>query len=154
VYGIVKPFASYNPIWAQIQPFLALAAASAAAPRPLDKLRIWFASPAWRPEGVAPYPGVEDGSYVRRPKYDPVASRKVAVYVVSQFALGVAATTVLMFTQRDAPLPVLVALAAFVILTLATSAGLIEGRPWAKPLEAARLALTVGTGIAALALAR
>jgi sterol desaturase/sphingolipid hydroxylase (fatty acid hydroxylase superfamily) len=144
VYGIVKPLASYNPVWAQIQPLFALAAASASAPRPIDKLYVWFASPAWRPQGVPPYPGVEDGSYLRRPKYDPVATPAVKAYVVVQFGLAVAATAALMFIQQDAPLPALAAGAAFVVITLVASSALIEGRAWAKPLEAGRLALAVG----------
>jgi hypothetical protein len=150
VYGIVKPFASYNPVWAQIQPLVAVAQASLAAPRPIDKLRVWFKSPAWRPEGVPPYPGVEDGSYLSRPKYDPVAPPRVRAYVVSQFALAVAATTVLMFTQQEAPLPAIVGGATFVVVTLVTSSALLEGRSWAKPVEAGRLVLAVGVGAFAM----
>jgi alkylglycerol monooxygenase len=143
VYGLVKPFHSYNPIWAQLEPLLALASASRHAPRPADKLRVWFASPAWRAEGVPAYPGVEDGSYVRRPKYDPPAPRRVQLYVVVQFALAVAVTTALMFTQHTAPREPLAVGAVLVLLTLAASTGLLEGRRWARPLEAGRLVLTV-----------
>jgi sterol desaturase/sphingolipid hydroxylase (fatty acid hydroxylase superfamily) len=139
VYGVVKPLGSFNPIWAQVEPLLALAAASAAAPRPLDKLRVWFASPAWTPEGVAPYPGVADGSYLRRPKYDPRATRGVRAYVMAQFAVIVPITAGLMFVQETAPGPVLAVGAALVVLTLATTGGLIEGRRWARPMEALRL---------------
>ncbi len=141
VYGVVKPLESYNPIWAQVQPVLALFAASAAAPRFADKLRVWFASPAWVPEGVTPYPGVADGSYVRRPKYDPPAPPGLGVYVILQLGIAVLVTTVLMFTQEDAPRAALAVGAALVILTLGTSAGLLERRRWAKPVEGARLAL-------------
>jgi sterol desaturase/sphingolipid hydroxylase (fatty acid hydroxylase superfamily) len=139
-YGIVKPFASYNPLWAQVAPLVALASASLSAPRPIDKLRIWFASPAWLPEGVAPYPGTEDGSYVNRPKYDPVAPRPLQIYVVVQFAVAVIATAALMFLRESLPLPILAAGALFVVLTLATSSGLLEARRWSRPLEALRLA--------------
>lgn len=144
VYGVVKPLGSFNPIWAQVQPLLALAAASAAAPRPLDKLRVWFASPGWTPEGVAPYPGVADGSYMRRPKYDPPAPRGVSAYVLVQFASLVPITAALMFVQETASAPVLAAGAALVLLTLATTAGLLEGRRWARPVEALRLASIAG----------
>jgi sterol desaturase/sphingolipid hydroxylase (fatty acid hydroxylase superfamily) len=150
VYGIVKPLESYNPLWAQLQPLVALAAASARAPRAIDKVRVWFASPAWQPAGVPPYPGVEDGSYVRRPKYDPVAPPGVRAYVILNFAVGVAATAVLMFVQRDASLQVVAFGVAFVVVTLATSAGLLEARPWAKPLEACRLIVAAGATVVAL----
>jgi alkylglycerol monooxygenase len=151
VYGLVKPLRSYNPIWAQVEPLFALVAQSAAAPRPLDKLRVWFASPAWMPAGVPPYPGVADGSYVRRPKYDPGAPRSLRVYVMVQFALAVIVTASLMFTQETAPHRALVGGAVLVVLTLATSAGLLEGRRWATPVEVGRLLLVLAVAGAAIA---
>lgn len=151
VYGVVKPFGSYNPIWAQIQPLVALAAASATAPRPLDKIRVWFASPAWLPEGVAPYPGTEDGSYVHRPKYDPQASSAVQIYVVVQFAVAVALTAALMALQDTASLPLLAAGVVIVLATVGVSSGLLESRPWARPAEALRLVAVLGTAAFALA---
>jgi sterol desaturase/sphingolipid hydroxylase (fatty acid hydroxylase superfamily) len=149
VYGVVKPLGSFNPVWAQFEPLVSLARASLAAPRFADKIRVWFKSPAWRPEGVAPYPGVEDGSYLRRPKYDPPATRPLTAYVLVQFALGVSGTAALMFTQKTADPPVLAAGAALVLLTLFASAGLIEGRRWAPPFELARIALAAAAAIAA-----
>jgi|HubBroStandDraft_6_1064221.scaffolds.fasta_scaffold308958_1 alkylglycerol monooxygenase len=148
VYGTVKPLESYSPLWAQVQPLLALAAASAAAPRPLDKLRVWLAPPGWTPAGVAPPPGVADGSYVRRPKYDPRAPRPVRRYATAQFAVAVVTTAALMFTQENAPRPLLAAGAALVVLTLATAPALVEQRPWAGSLEYARLAIVVGAAAA------
>ena len=146
VYGTVKPFRSYNPIWAQVEPLVSLVALSAAAPRPLDKLRVFFARPAWRPEGMPTY-RVAEGSYLDRPKYDPVAAPRLQVYVVVQFGIAVAITTTLMFVQQNAPMPALVGGAALVLATLATSAGLLEGRPWARPFEAVRLVLAI-SGVA------
>jgi sterol desaturase/sphingolipid hydroxylase (fatty acid hydroxylase superfamily) len=150
VYGLVKPLRSFNPLWAQIEPLISLIGASFTAPRPIDKLRIWFASPAWRPAGVAPYPGVADGSYVRRPKYDPIAPRGVRVYVVVQLAFAVAATTLLMAHQEKASPALLAAGVAMVLLTLAAGAGLLERRDWAEPLEAGRLSLLVVGGALSL----
>jgi alkylglycerol monooxygenase len=140
VYGVVKPFNSFNPIWAQVGPVIALARASAGAPRIVDKLWIWFASPAWMPEGATPYAGT---SHVQRPKYDPRASATMRVYVMVQFAIAVSVTAALMFLQATAPRPALAAGAVLVVLTLATSAGLLEGRAWARPVEAGRLVLVL-----------
>jgi hypothetical protein len=95
------------------------------------------------PAGVAPYPGVADGSYLQRPKYDPRPSRAVSIYALVQFAIATLATAAIMFTQEDAPRPLLAAGGALVILTLSTCAGLLENKRWAKPVEAARLALVV-----------
>jgi hypothetical protein len=106
-----------------------------------------FASPAWVPAGVPPYPGLADGSYVTRPKYDPRASRGVQRYVLAQFALGTVGTAALMFTQETAPRRLLIAGAVLVVLTLVTSAGLLEQKRWARPLEAVRLVLLVAAAV-------
>ncbi|APR79903.1 Sterol desaturase [Minicystis rosea] len=145
-YGVVKPFESFNPLWAQIEPLIALARASAAAPRFSDKVWMWFASPAWVPEGVAPYPGVADGSYLQRPKYDPKAPKGMPVYAVVQFGLALATMSVLMFARETMPPRLMAAAGALVVLTLVTCGGLLEGKRWAKPLEVVRL-----SSIAALA---
>jgi hypothetical protein len=151
VFGLVKPLHSFNPIWAQVEPWVTLAARSAAARRPMDKLRVWFAGPGWQPEGELPYPGVADGSYVRRPKYDPVAPAGVRAYVVAQLVVAVLVTTALIATEDSAPRPARVAGVVLVLCTIGAGAGLIEGRRWARPVEALRLA-AMGAGAFALAL--
>jgi sterol desaturase/sphingolipid hydroxylase (fatty acid hydroxylase superfamily) len=146
-YGVVKPFESVNPLWAQVEPLVALARASARAPRPVDKVRMLFASPAWVPAGALPFPGVADGSYLARPKYDPRAPRSVQIYVLVQFALGTVATAALMFTRETAPPRLVIAGAVLVVLTLVSCAGLLEAKRWAKPLEAARLVLLAAAAL-------
>ena len=140
-FGLVKPFESYNPLWAQVQPLHALLVASLAAKRPLDKLWVWLAPPSFTPAGTPPYPGLADGSYMHRPKYDPIAPPGLRAYVLAQLALAVVVTVALMFLQEAAPLPLRAAGVALVLLTLATNAGLLEGRRWALPTEVARVAL-------------
>jgi hypothetical protein len=143
VYGVVKPFTSFNPLWAQLEPFVALAKLSVAAPRWADKVWVWFASPAWSPAGLPPYPGLADGSYLAREKYDVSSTRAMSAYVIVQFGVAVLATTALMFLQGTLPRPVLAAGAVLVLTTLVTSAGLLEKKRWARPLEAARLVTAV-----------
>jgi sterol desaturase/sphingolipid hydroxylase (fatty acid hydroxylase superfamily) len=153
VYGVVKQFPSWNPLWAQVEPLLALGKACLGAPRPLDKVRVLWKPPGWRPEGVPPYPGLADGSYLARPKYEARAPRRRRIYVVVQFAVGTAATAAVMFGQDDARVPraLLAAGVLFVALTLATCAGLLESRRWAVPLEVARLGLVAAALAAWLA---
>lgn len=150
VYGVVKPFTSFNPLWAQVEPFVALGKLSLAAPRWADKVWVWFASPAWTPAGVPPYPGIEDRSYLARAKYDVPSSKARSAYVMVQFGTAVLATAALMFLQATLPRAVLATGAVLVVTTLVTSGGLLESKPWAPPLEAARLLAAVGVGAAAL----
>ncbi|MEZ4293899.1 MAG: sterol desaturase family protein [Polyangiaceae bacterium] len=52
VYGIVGPLSSWNPFWANTQPFVKLWQMSRATSRLRDKLWVWFAPPEWRPRDL------------------------------------------------------------------------------------------------------
>ncbi|HVY47466.1 MAG TPA: sterol desaturase family protein [Minicystis sp.] len=144
VYGTTEPLASYNPLWAQVEPWITLARKVGRA-RGWDRARVVFRSPAWQPAGE-PAKAVDVAA---RAKFDPTPSRATKAYVgVQHAALVVATGLVLLFYAR---MPrALVATAAVVIVGgLVALGALLEGKRWAKAAEAARLALSG----AALALA-
>jgi len=136
VYGVTKPMASFNPVWAQVQTWAEVAGKGRQL-RGLDRLRIWWKSPAWNPAGAA----LPDEETVQaRPKHQPSqAGRALQVYALVQFAPLVAATFVLLLVQGSAPAARLVVPALFVLWTLLTVGGLLDGRRWAVPAELARL---------------
>jgi len=137
VYGITKPLASFDPIWAQIHYWLDMTSMMRAAKRPVDKLRVWFASPAWKPEGyVVPTPPIEN-----RTKYDRPLSRKLTTYVFLQYVLVVAATTALLTWHHGLPRSVVALGVAAVLGALVAIGALLEGRTWAVRAELGRLAL-------------
>ncbi len=139
VYGTTKPLASFNPVWAQLHYWPELASMAARA-RGIDKLKVWFASPAWKPRGqeVAPGPPPRRETFH---KYDPPVSRARAIYVLSQYAILVALTFTLMMWEASLPRVVLV-LAALCIFGAVLSVGaIIEKKRWAIPLEVTRLAV-------------
>ncbi len=53
VYGTRTPLRSFNPLWANLQVYAQLARRSAAAPRMVDKLRVWLKPPGWKYAGEA-----------------------------------------------------------------------------------------------------
>lgn len=137
VYGITKPLASFDPMWAQVHYWLEMGRMMRAASRPVDKLRAWFASPAWKPEGyVVEAPPIED-----RRKYDRPVSRKLATYIALQYVLVIVATFALLTWHHGLPRGVLVVGAAAVLGALVAIGALLEGRTWAKTAEFGRLAL-------------
>jgi hypothetical protein len=85
---------------------------------------------------------------MQRPKYDPTAPSGLRAYVSAQFAVAVAITAALMFLQDRVPLPLRIAGVGLVILTLGTSAGLLEGRRWARPVDLARYPLVAAGALA------
>jgi alkylglycerol monooxygenase len=53
VYGVRKPFRSWNPVWAQFDWFSCLWHDAVRARNPLDRLTIWVRRTGWRPADVA-----------------------------------------------------------------------------------------------------
>jgi alkylglycerol monooxygenase len=137
VYGITKPLGTFDPFWAQIHYWFEMAAMARAARRPMDKLRVLFASPAWKPDG---YAAADTSDALTRPKYDRPVSRRLAVYVFVQFVLVLgSAFAILLFHHAMAKTALVVASIA-VLVSLVAIGALFEGKSWARALEGARLA--------------
>jgi alkylglycerol monooxygenase len=139
VYGMTKPLRSFNSIWAQIQPIVQLAALARTAPTLRDRLRVWVAPPersfTWHAEASVP-------PALSAPKFDLPVSPPLRRYLVVSFALVVAATFSLMLWSASLTMAKLAVAAALVLLAVAAIGGLVERRPWARPLELTRVAVT------------
>ena len=134
VYGTVKPLGSFNPLWAQVAYWAELWRKGRSLPSGRDRLRLWIARPDWPPEpGHEPVPA-------SRAKYDRPLSRGTKLYVALQFVPVAVATFLMLLHEHDADRTLLAAGAAFVLATLVGLGGLLDGRSWARPLEAARIA--------------
>jgi len=138
VFGLVKPLASFNPLWAQLQAWAALWRTSREA-RGMDRLRLWWKGPDWKPGGVR----IEAPEVTRssQRKHDPAIPAGLAGYVAANLILAIAGTTWLLFTEFTLSLPMQIALAALLLLTLLGWGGLMERRRWAPAVELGRLAL-------------
>jgi alkylglycerol monooxygenase len=135
VYGITKPLASFNPLWAEVQYFVELATRTVRL-RGLDRARVWMASPAW---ASATESKVHPDLKARR-KYDAEASRGTRQYVFAQYVILLAATSALMFGHASLRPAVLGVSCLALGGGLLAMGALLEGRSWARPVEVARLA--------------
>jgi hypothetical protein len=139
VYGITKPLASFNPLWANLQYWAELWDVARRARRPLDRLRVLWMRPGWRPPdlGGPQLPTeVDRSSYV---KFDVTLPWNAKLYVLGQF-LAVLLMTTLFLRRADAlSSTARLAGAALVVWSLSSLTGLLDRRPWAVALEAARL---------------
>ena len=137
VYGITKPLASFDPLWAQVHYWLELGSMTKAARRPFDKLRVWFASPAWKPDGYV----VEVPPITARTKYDRPLSKRLRSYVAVQYVVVIGATFSLLMWHQSISRKVLVLGALAVLAALVAIGALLEGRRWAVGAELGRLVL-------------
>ena len=144
VYGVSHPLRSFDPVWAQVQPFWALWQAMRRAPSAREAIRFMLASPAWHPDWLGPIDlrrGVDPEAL---PKYDVQPGRGVIRYVYVQLALViVAAFALLTWHQALSPAALVVAV-TWVLLSLVAGAALLEGRRWAVGLEVARVGVLAG----------
>ena len=150
VYGLVKPLASFQPLWAQVHRYVELCRMSWTAPGFDNKLRVWLVGPAGGTPGLPPPPPPPEVSNETRKKYDPQVEPGLRRYLWLQLVLGMSGAFVLLFFQNQLPRPVVGGGAVLIGLTLASWGGLIEARRWALPFEAARLLLVCAGAIAAL----
>ena len=150
IYGIAKPFRSFNAIWAQVQPLLEVGTASLCAPRLRDRLMVWMAPPERRfdwDEAAAPARALDAA------KFEVAVARPLRRYLLINFGLAVAATFCLMLWSESLPRLALAAGALLVLLAMFSMGALIEARRWARPLEMARVVLT-GVAVAVVLFTR
>ena len=149
VYGTVKAVPTWNPLAANLSHWGELWKMSAATRSFVDKVRVWFAPPEWRPADLGGVVTVPPADPAMHPRYDARAPRAVVAYVALQFALTVAATTGYLWVESSATSAFLGACALVFVATVVAWGGLLEKRRWAWPLELVRL--TAGVALLAVA---
>ncbi len=148
VYGITKPLASFNPFWANLHYWAEMWDVARRARRPLDRLRVLWMRPGWRPDdlgGPVRPTEVDRSSYV---KFDVGLPWPVKLYVLGQFVCVLLATT--LYLQQNAAYTTGARVAGAVAVTwsLVSLGAVLDLRPWALALEAPRLlALAVSAAL-------
>ena len=146
IYGIRGQLFSWNPVWANWHYYWAMVKDCWHARNWLDKGKVWFAHPGWRPADVAArFPKKDYDPRRDFVKFDPARPWLLSLYVFVQFLLLMAANS-----QFLALLPVQsTAMNGLyflgILATLLTLGGLLENRKAFVYLESARL---MGFGLA------
>lgn len=138
VYGITRPLASWNPVWANLHYWAEMWQVTRGA-RPLDRLRVLWKRPGWRPDelgGFVPPPEVDRATCVR---YDVPLPLALKAYVLAQFGLVNLAAAAFLYASDQLPAGAAIAGAVGIVVSLTTLGALLDGRRWAPVAEAARL---------------
>jgi sterol desaturase/sphingolipid hydroxylase (fatty acid hydroxylase superfamily) len=147
VYGVVKPLASYNPVWANFVELRRLAKISQNTRRWADKIKIWFMPPEWHPAdhgGTAIVPEITRETQI---KYDPRPTPWVSAYVVASFALCFFGGVLFLMVQTKLPVWQQALYIGEMTLAMVAISGLTERKSWAPPLEVGRLLSLVGVAL-------
>lgn len=146
-YGVIKPYESWNPVWANFDFWAHLVAKARRAERWSERVRVFLGSPGYLPPGVEASTN-HDTTDQPAVRYVTPSPRGLNVYVLAQF-VPVTATTVLLMVA-DGVSVLTVALATLVLASSVAWGALFEGRSWALGFELGRLAIVAALAIAAL----
>ncbi|UXI68022.1 sterol desaturase family protein [Tahibacter amnicola] len=131
IYGTRAPLRRFDPIWANLEVYAALAFDAWHARRWRDKFLVWIKPPGWRPDDVAarfPKPGFDPHA---RAKYDPPTSPALRRYAFVQFALLMVAGMDFLARADGMSLGGSGLYAAWLVVSLVALTGLLENRrPW------------------------
>jgi alkylglycerol monooxygenase len=118
IYGTRVQFDSWDPLWANWIVYWNLIRDAWRAERWLDKIRIWFMPPGWKPQDVEErHPSPEfDLSAIKI--FDPPMSRNVTWFACAQFLILLAASSALLWHMDD------LTFRASAVLVITISAGL------------------------------
>jgi sterol desaturase/sphingolipid hydroxylase (fatty acid hydroxylase superfamily) len=134
-YGITSSFDSYDAAWANLHYWKDLAELSRQA-RGFDKVKVWFMYPGWKPAALKPQPRAASPA-----SGSPTRGRYAAV----QLAIGIAALSVLY--RSTAPWAERLLWGAAIAAALISAGRLMDRKPLARAIEAARVAGMAGSGL-------
>lgn len=144
IYGITSPVNSWNPVMANVQPFVILFKELKTIPGFWNKLKFTFAKPGWYPKemgGYQPAPEVDRDAYR---KFDVEVSSTLNFYLFTQYIIVLGATAFFLFTLSAYPIYLQLLMAGLIIYSVATLGMLFESKQQAVRLEMIRFLITVG----------
>ena len=138
-FGTVKPLASFDPLWANLEGWARILGIARRTARARDKIYAFVAPPEWLPDdlgGVQTVPPVDHATYK---KYEVDASPATTRWVFFHFVVVLASASTLLWFYGTWPRFVSIALTSWILVSLVSLAAVIEGKRWGRALEAARL---------------
>ncbi len=141
VYGTRAPLRSFNPLWASLEVYVALARDAWHAASWRDKLAVWVKRPGWRPQDAAqrhPKPAFN----IERARYAPVLGGLLTLYCLVQFGAVILLAVHFLDFQAHAGAPEVLAYAFYLVVALCLIGMLSEGDLRALPWEGLRVAFT------------
>ena len=136
LYGTRRPLRSWNPLWANLEPWAHIAKLCAASTTLGEKLYAWIAPPEWLPSDPAGFP--KGDAFMEQRGYDSDLSRSLHGYVVVHLApVGTLMAWMLTY-DMTLPKSVLALGSLAIVWTAIGWAGMFEGKPWALGSELAR----------------
>ena len=144
-YGITTPTNSWNPVMANIQPFVRLWHELKRIPGFLNKFKFVFAQPGWYPKEMGGFQQAKEVDRDHYHKYDIIVSPKLNYYLFVQYIVILGMTAGFLFQMSVFSSPEQLALAALIIGSVGILGMLFENRRQAVIFEVIRFLLMAAT---------
>ncbi len=139
VYGVTKPLASWNPVWANFDWYADM---WKDLKKPMswgDRIRLLFSKPGWLPPHLGGYRAPVEVYPHTAQIYDTAVPQRLNYYILFQYLLMLLLTSYFLFNLDEFDRKVQIALAVFIVMAITILGGLFEGRRWAFYLELLKL---------------
>jgi alkylglycerol monooxygenase len=144
IYGIRGQLNSWNPVWANLHYYWAMAKDAWHAGSWMDKLKVWIASPGWRPADVeARFPKPPYDPRTDFVKFDPPRNVTLSAYGLVQFIVLIAINSHFLSLLPKQAIGWNVAYFAYILATLVCLGGVLENRREFIYAEGVRLTTTM-----------
>jgi len=143
IYGITTPTDTWNPLMANVQPFMRLYAELKGIPGFVNKVKFIFAPPGWYPKelgGFKSAPQVDRASYQ---KFEIKVSPGLNIYLMAQYILVLLITSLFLFNVSVLQGWEQAAVATIVVISVAMIGLIFENKPRAIAIEFSRFALVL-----------
>jgi hypothetical protein len=140
-YGITKPINSWNAVWANMSHYAEMTNDLKQIPKWTDRVKYLFKKPGWLPEYMGGYraaPPVDKSSYK---KYETPAGVSLNWYVLFQYVLCLAGTSMFLFNASKFSLPEKILITSLISIVVVNCGVLFEQRAWIKWAEWTRIIL-------------
>ncbi len=141
-YGITTPINSWNPLMANIQPFILLFKELRTIPGFWNKVRFTFAKPGWYPAEMGGFHAPKEVDPKTYQKYDISISPGLNFYLFAQYVGILGVTALFLFTLSHYTLSLQILIAGLIILSVAALGMLFENKQQAIRLEVFRFVFT------------
>ncbi len=138
-YGVSIHPKSWDPTYLNFHWYIVLWRDAKAATHFIDKMKIWFMPPGWRPRNLGPYEKMSNFEGDRQVKYQTTAVPGSTGYLLLQAAFSFWALYFIIDPKSPLPVAYRVVLALLLYGSVTLWSRILESRRGALPLEFARI---------------
>jgi sterol desaturase/sphingolipid hydroxylase (fatty acid hydroxylase superfamily) len=139
VYGITKPLASWNPVWANFHYWSDLTQTARKSRGIKDKINVFIKPPGWFPDSLGGTQLPQEIDKDRYSKYSPAYSIALNPYILFQFVLVLGLSNYVILKHRDLSSLQLTACTLLAISALTACGAMLEQKKWVKHFEYCRI---------------